>query len=277
MSYINQRFPKKKFELAKGKQKRDKWDKLGDPTEEDRNFKKFDYDNQKDIPKDDRKKFDKGKNVDIIGGEWSGSFGPGGKISDTHNNSWGEQSSESSISTLNWKATASAYAPAVAEAYEDPSVQDRNSHEKPKPYGVGVALGGSVSGMDIKMKGRQSVFGMENWKGGAENNNLHAGAEASILKAEAKADIGFGQNAKGQTQVGLQAEAGAYLAEGSVSGGVSVLGVSGDLKASGKVGIGAELNAGWVDNKLTVKAGACFLLGGSVEFTLDFSGFFGIW
>lgn len=64
------------------------------------------------------------------------------------------------------------------------------------------------------------------------------------------------------------------MLEGSVSGGVTVAGAEINAKATGRLGFGLEGQAGFVDGKLKVKLGACFIFGGSVEFEIDISKWF---
>ena len=148
-----------------------------------------------------------------------------------------------------WKASASAYAGATEENLMP-----------------GVGLQGAVSASLVEMGVSGGI--------GNEDFNINAGADVAAYKAEAKADAVLGFNDKGEFQAGVAGEAGAYLAEGSVSGGVTVGGVGANVKATGKVGFGVEGQAGFVDGKLRVKLGVCVILGGSVEFELDFSSLF---
>ncbi len=148
-----------------------------------------------------------------------------------------------------WKASASAYAGATEENVLP-----------------GVGLQGAVSASLVEMGVSGGI--------GNEDFNINAGADVAAYKAEAKADAVLGFNDKGEFQAGVAGEAGAYLAEGSVSGGVTVGGVGANVKATGKVGFGVEGQAGFVDGKLRVKLGVCVILGGSVEFELDFSSLF---
>ena len=130
----------------------------------------------------------------------------------------------------------------------------------------GVGLQGAVSASLVEMGVSGGI--------GNEDFNINAGADVAAYKAEAKADAVLGFNDKGEFQAGVAGEAGAYLAEGSVSGGVTVGGVGANVKATGKMGLGVEGQAGFVDGKLRVKLGVCVILGGSVEFELDFSSLF---
>ena len=79
---------------------------------------------------------------------------------------------------------------------------------------------------------------------GTENNNVHVGAEGKAGVAKASAEVGAGtiyvKNNDGteSKQYGVKAEAGAeaYLAEGKVSGGLTILGVKLNVGAGGKLG-----------------------------------------
>lgn len=148
-----------------------------------------------------------------------------------------------------WKAQANAYAGLT---------------EENKMPGVGIQGSASFSLVEMGLAGGF----------GTEDLNIHAGADVAAMKAEAKADAVLGFNEKGQFQAGVAGEAGAYMLEGSVSGGVTVAGAEINAKATGRLGFGLEGQAGFVDGKLKVKLGACFIFGGSVEFEIDISKWF---
>ena len=133
--------------------------------------------------------------------------------------------------------------------------------EENKKFGAGVQGAASIALVEITGKGQ--------W--GSEDYNLHVGGEVSALKAEAKGEAVVGYNKDGKFQLGAAGEAGAYMVEGSVSGGATVAGVGLNAKATGKIGFGLEGEIGWIDHKFKAKLGACFLFGGSVEFEIDFS------
>lgn len=86
---------------------------------------------------------------------------------------------------------------------------------------------------------------------GNEEYNVHAKAEGSVLTAKAEAEGGIGKvtykNGSGITQTGYgvvgEAGAEAYVAEGKVSGGVTIFGVKFGVEVSGKAG-GAGASAG---------------------------------
>lgn len=129
--------------------------------------------------------------------------------------------------------------------------------------GAGISAKIGVSAVDAEATAR--LLGIDN-----EIVNVNVGGQVSVLKAEANADIGAGM-VNGEYKLSAEAGAGAYLAEGEVSGGVTLVGVDVNAKASGKVGIGAEAKAGYANGKFKVKAGVAVLLGGSVEAEIDIS------
>ena len=133
--------------------------------------------------------------------------------------------------------------------------------EENKKFGAGVQGAASIALVEITGKGQ--------W--GSEDYNLHVGGEVSALKAEAKGEAVVGYNKDGKFQLGAAGEAGAYMVEGTLTGGAPVAGVGLNAKATGKIGFGLEGEIGWIDHKFKAKLGACFLFGGSVEFEIDFS------
>ena len=111
---------------------------------------------------------------------------------------------------------------------------------------------------------------------GEEGNNVHVGAKGDVLTAHAGAEASFGKDG-----FGAKVEAGAYAAEGEVSGGIEFMGVKVDLIAKGKAG-GAGIEAGFGASKGVIEGnlGAGLGLGAGVGFKVDFSGVpkaFGNW
>lgn len=117
---------------------------------------------------------------------------------------------------------------------------------------------------------------------GSDNNNIHGKAEGALLTAKAGAEGGAGrikiEDDSGNEQVvwGVkgEAKAEAYLAEGSVSGGISIFGIDIDVELEGKAGgagagAGGYATAGGVCGELDVGLG----LGAGVKIEVDWSDF----
>lgn len=118
---------------------------------------------------------------------------------------------------------------------------------------------------------------------GSDDNNIHADAEGALLTGKAGVEGGAGRikikdEATGKEEViwGVkgEAKAEAYLAEGSVSGGISILGVDIDIELEGKaggggVGAGGYVGTGGVCGELDVG----FLVGAGVKIEVDWSDF----
>ncbi len=149
-------------------------------------------------------------------------------------------------------ATAGAYAGVV-------DVKDGKCVFKP---GVGASVGVGAVLMDSEVE--FSVLPNDQ-----EYFNITGGVGVTALKAAAEAEIGIGYNEEGKFAVGGSAEAGVYLIEGEAEAGVTLLGVDASVKASGKVGFGAEAEFGYKDGKIKAKVGLVALIGGSVEFEID--------
>lgn len=139
------------------------------------------------------------------------------------------------------------------------------------------SLGASASAEASVAKGSaQANFGSDEY-------DVHAKANGSVLTAKAKAEANVGvitylDESSGRTTrafgAGAEVGAEAYLAEGTVSGGVTICGIKFDIGVSGKAG-GAGAKAG---GQVTTKniAGEADLglgVGVGVKFNVDFSGF----
>lgn len=120
-------------------------------------------------------------------------------------------------------------------------------------------------------------------KFGNDMINTHAGAEGSVLGAEASAKGGIGKitfedkaTGKTKTGYGVQGEvsAEAYLAEGEVSGGFTIFGIDIDVGLSGKAGgAGVEAGGSVTTSGISGKLGAGLGLGVGVELSVDWSDF----
>lgn len=117
---------------------------------------------------------------------------------------------------------------------------------------------------------------------GSEEYNVHAKAEGSVLTAKAEAEGGIGKvtykNGSGITQTGYgvagEAGAEAYVAEGKVSGGVTILGVKFGVEVSGKAGgVGASAGGALTTGGVSGSVSAGLGLGAGVSFNVDWSGF----
>lgn len=117
---------------------------------------------------------------------------------------------------------------------------------------------------------------------GSDQNNVHAKAEGALLTGEAGVEGAAGRiqitddDGNKQTIWGAkgEAKAEAYLAEGSVSGGITILGVDVDVELEGKAGgagagAGGYVGTGGVGGELDVGLG----LGVGVKIDIDWSDF----
>lgn len=110
---------------------------------------------------------------------------------------------------------------------------------------------------------------------GSDMLGAHGSAEVSFGKAEAKGKVGVGiwdedGNFNPKAKVELSAEA--ILAEASVTGGVDLLGAKVDVTGSVNFGVGAHMDIGFDDGKLSLDLGASLGVGGSVKLNIDVSG-----
>lgn len=103
---------------------------------------------------------------------------------------------------------------------------------------------------------------------GNDSYNAHASASGDVLTAKAGAKVKVSK--KG---VEAKAEAGAYLAQGEVSGGITILGLKIDVGVSGKAGgAGAEAEVKASSTSVGGKIGAGLGLGAGVSINVDWSG-----
>lgn len=102
---------------------------------------------------------------------------------------------------------------------------------------------------------------------GNADNNIHGEAEGKLLHAGAEAKVKVSKD-------GVEAKAGAeaYVAKGSVKGGVTILGVKIDAKVSGGIGgAGATAGAKATGSSVSGKLGLGLGVGGDVEISVDWS------
>ncbi len=116
---------------------------------------------------------------------------------------------------------------------------------------------------------------------GTDTNNVHVGANGSVLGANANAGVQVGVikesvNGVETTKFGVKGEVGAeaYVAQGEVKGGFTIFGIDVDLSVEGKVGgagasAGAEVTTGGVGASLDLGLG----LGAGVNINVDWSDF----
>ena len=117
---------------------------------------------------------------------------------------------------------------------------------------------------------------------GTDEYDVHVKADGELGHAEAKGQFRAGiiekEDANGnkttERGVGMEFGAEAYLAKGTLSGGVNVMGVKVDLSVEGKVGgAGATADAQVASGGLSAGLGLGALLGLGVNVTVDWSGF----
>ncbi len=113
---------------------------------------------------------------------------------------------------------------------------------------------------------------------GSDDFNRHVKASGKVLGAEAgvKGGVGFIEDKDGKKVFGVQAEASAeaYLAEGEVSGGITLFGIKIDASISGKAG-GAGVKAGGsaTASGVSGEIGAGLGLGLGLKLSIDWSDF----
>lgn len=139
------------------------------------------------------------------------------------------------------------------------------------------SLGASASAEASVAKGSvQANFGSDEY-------DVHAKANGSVLTAKAKAEASVGvityfDESSGRTTrafgAGAEVGAEAYLAEGTISGGVTICGIKFDIGVSGKAGgAGAKAGGQVTTNNIAVEADLGLGVGVGVKFNIDFSGF----
>lgn len=119
---------------------------------------------------------------------------------------------------------------------------------------------------------------------GNDKNNAHVKGSGTLLGAEAEASGSAGiiksvdpVTNETKTEFGVKGKVGAeaYLAQGKVSGGISILGVKIDASVSGKAG-GVGVNAGGkvTTGGISGEIGAGLGLGAGIGISIDWSGLF---
>ena len=112
-------------------------------------------------------------------------------------------------------------------------------------------------------------------KDGLELYSVGFGGEVSVLHAEAKARAGAGlfkdEDGKKHLEAGVQLKAEADLVKATVSNQTTLLGVTAKGSFGVKIGIGAQVDIGFVDGELNFNVSAAVGLGFEIGVSLDFS------
>lgn len=150
---------------------------------------------------------------------------------------------------------------------------------------IGASLfkdGKLAPSVSAELKGKVNVAeGEVKAQYGDKYNNAHIKASGEVLGASAEASGSAGvityKNSNGETvkAIGVQGKVGAeaYAAQGSISGGVSILGVKIDVSATGKAGgAGASASGQVTSNGASGSIGAGLGLGGGLAVAVDWSG-----
>ena len=137
--------------------------------------------------------------------------------------------------------------------------------------------------LKVEAKGEASVASGEAELGiGVDDYNAHAKADGTLLGAEANAGAGIGkityedEDGNKKTDYGAYAEVGAeaYLAKGSLSGGITIAGINFDITVEGKAGGGgASAEASVTTGNLEAGLGLGLIFGLGAKVTIDWSDF----
>ncbi len=104
---------------------------------------------------------------------------------------------------------------------------------------------------------------------GSEENNVHAKAEGKVLTADLSAQASVGADG-----ISAKAKAETYAVKGSVSGGVTLMGIKVDVKVEGDAGGAGFKGGGEVTrHSANFEIGAGLGLGAGVSVNVDWSGF----
>lgn len=127
----------------------------------------------------------------------------------------------------------------------------------------------------------EGVAGSAKASFGTENTNAHVKAKGTLGKAKASAEAGIGmityeKNGRQVTEAGIRGNIGAeaYVAEGKVSGGITILGIDIDVGIGGKAGgagvkAGGQVTTGGVSGSI----GAGLGLGLDLDISIDWTDF----
>lgn len=172
--------------------------------------------------------------------------------------SYGIASGEASAKALTAEAKASTKVTLMEEGEIAPQIQAEVKGEANVAQGeVGATIGNDYIDAHIKGEGK------------AGHAEAHAGFGAGKITYE-------DEDGNTKTGIGAYAEAGAeaYLAEGSVSGGISICGIKIDVKAEGKIGgAGAKAEAEVSSGKIKAGLGLGLLAGLGLDVEIDWSDF----
>lgn len=108
---------------------------------------------------------------------------------------------------------------------------------------------------------------------GNKKYNVNGTATGSVLSASAEAGANVGKQADGSYGASANAGAGAYLAKGKVSGGITLFGVKISGEIGGGAGVGANAEAKVTTNSAEVGAGLAALVGVNAKIKIDWSNF----
>lgn len=117
---------------------------------------------------------------------------------------------------------------------------------------------------------------------GTDENNVHAKASGQVLTAEASAKANVGkieyEDSSGNTHTGygVEAEVGAeaYVAKGSISGGITLFGIDIDVSVEGKAGgAGAKAGGNITNSSASGEIGLGLLVGLGAKVDVDWSDF----
>ncbi len=152
-----------------------------------------------------------------------------------------------------------------AELYGGLYCTDSSTGEKKLRLAAGAELGYTLSALTLKLE--------EQW--GDSNFGAYAKGEATAGKVEAKFSGVVGlRDGDGKLNPTAHVKLSAEALAGELSGklGVKILGGDVGVKGSVNMGIGAHLEGGFKDGKLSLDAGAALWVGASVKLEVDIGG-----
>ena len=137
-----------------------------------------------------------------------------------------------------------------------------------------IVLDASASIDGFKVEGAYEAPALKT-KDGLEIYSVGFGGEVSVLHAEAKARAGAGwfedEDGKKHLEAGVQLKAEADLIKATASTQTTLLGVTAKGSVGVKIGVGAQVDIGFVDGKLNFNVSAAVGLGFEIGVSLDFS------
>ena len=137
-----------------------------------------------------------------------------------------------------------------------------------------IVLDASAAIDGFKIEGAYEAPALKS-KDGLELYSVGLGGEVSVLHAEAKARAGAGwfedEDGKKHLEAGVQLKAEADLIKATASTQTTLLGVTAKGSVGVKIGVGAQVDIGFVDGKLNFNVSAAVGLGFEIGVSLDFS------